>query len=146
MQSVSLDDNLGFKINKANAALKSLFSRYLLDAGGVFTPEQWGTIQFVISNPGVKQAEIVKTVRCDQTTMIRMLDVMQRKELIRREPDPSDRRAFRIYATDAAIKAYRAAIPFVKKYNDALEKIVSGNEYAAMIKTLDRIISDVSAI
>lgn len=146
MQSDSLDDNIGFKISKANAALKSLFNRYLLDAGGVFTPEQWGTIQFLITNPGVKQADIVKTVRCDQTTMTRMLDVMQRKELIRREPDPSDRRAFRIYATDTAVKAYRAAIPFVKKYNDAVMKIVSGNEYAAMIKTLDKIISDVSRI
>ena len=141
MQLTAPANNLGFKVNKANAALRSLFNRYLREAGGVLTPEQWGIIQFLIAHPGVKQNEIVKEIRCDQTTLTRMLDAMQKKKLIRRDSDQSDRRAFRIFATDEAVQAHREALPFVKKYNEAVMKIISDNECSVVIKTLDKIIS-----
>jgi DNA-binding MarR family transcriptional regulator len=135
---------IGYKVNKANTVLKAFFQQTILDSGNDITPEQWGLINYLISNPAVKQSEIAKVTYRDQTSITRMLDGMEKKNLITREVDKTDRRVFNIRATDHAKDIYNSILPYAKKYNDTFKKIFSDDECEVFIEKLDRLTAAIS--
>ncbi|MFC4124624.1 MarR family winged helix-turn-helix transcriptional regulator [Nocardia rhizosphaerae] len=58
--------------------------------------------------PVYTQAALAKAIRADKTRIIPVLDDLQRRELIRREPDPADRRVNLVWLTPAGARLREA--------------------------------------
>jgi MarR family transcriptional regulator, transcriptional regulator for hemolysin len=141
-----ISNAIGYKVNKANSILRKYFNKIIQDSGNNITPEQWGLINFLLYNPGVKQAEIVKITNRDQTSITRMLDGLQKKRLIQRKIDKQDRRIYKIYATEEAQIIYDSILPYAKIYNDTLKTVFSEKECKIFIENLDRVISRIDKL
>jgi MarR family transcriptional regulator, transcriptional regulator for hemolysin len=73
---------------------------------GVTLP-QWKALGYLSKNEGISQARLAELAETDPMTLVRILDRMEADGLVERRPDPSDRRARRLYLT-------RKATPFLE--------------------------------
>ncbi len=81
-----------------------LFARVVerrINCYGLF-PGQMPALLALWEQEGISQAKLCRIVQVEQPTMANTLNRMERDDLIRREPDPEDRRRTLIYLTDRA--------------------------------------------
>ncbi len=99
MKDFKIDDSLGFILYKVNAKLKNEAFQKLKEYD--ITTEQWAVLNFLWEGDGVTPKELADLTFKDKPNTNRILDNLQKKGLITRSPHPTDRRAFRIFLTDA---------------------------------------------
>ncbi|RAL21393.1 MarR family transcriptional regulator [Thermoflavimicrobium daqui] len=79
------------------------------------TPEQWSVLYRLSQKDGINQREIAIRTSKDQPTTKRILDCLQKKNLIEKKMSPSDRRAFLIYLTDKGKHLAQQLLPIEQK-------------------------------
>jgi DNA-binding MarR family transcriptional regulator len=82
------------------------------------------------------QATLAASIGADKTRLIPILDDLQRRGLIEREPDPADRRVRLLDLTDAGRRLYRAIRTEVRAAEDALLAATPAAEREAFLRTL----------
>ena len=137
---------VGYKVNKLNAVLRSGFQETLHEAGWKITPEQWGTIHYLIHNPGSTQTVLAKVSKRDQTSITRLLDGLQQRGLVERKNDESDRRIFRIFLTEKAEMKYADSFPIVEKFNTDLKNCLSDSEGEKLMELMDKLYINLTSI
>ncbi len=130
---------IGYRVNKANSALRARFQKAIREAGYDLTPEQWGTLSYLTVNSGVTITDLARATNRDTTSITRLIDGMVKRDLILREADPSDRRAFRLYPTEEGRRIFEALIPTTEAFNQKLLQILSQQEAEDLIKTLKKV-------
>jgi MarR family transcriptional regulator for hemolysin len=63
------------------------------------TPEQWVVLCRLSDKDGISQKELSLNTEKDQPTLTRILDCLEKKQLIRREANVQDRRSFLVTIT-----------------------------------------------
>ena len=66
------------------------------------TRAQWAVLARLESNEGLKQSELAEMLDLQPITLTRLVDRLAANDLIERRADPDDRRAKRLYLTQAA--------------------------------------------
>jgi MarR family transcriptional regulator for hemolysin len=100
-----LSRNFGFILNDVARLLRTSFDRRVKQFG--LTRSQWWVITFLFRNDGVTQSELADTLEIEKPTLGRLIDRLEAKGWVRREPDANDRRAWRVYLNDAAEPAMK---------------------------------------
>lgn len=137
--------SIGYKVNKLDGILRSEFQDTLHKAGWKITPEQWGTIHFIMHNPGCPQTLLAKSSSRNQTSITRLLDGLQRKDFIERRNDESDRRVYRIYLTDKAVKMYNLTFSSVEGFNTKLKSLLSDEEGQMFMNLMEKLYTSIQA-
>jgi DNA-binding MarR family transcriptional regulator len=105
-----LSRNFGFVLNDVARLLRTIFDRRVKSLG--LTRSQWWVLNHVFRHHGATQSELAEVLEIEKATLGRLLDRLDQKGWIRREAHADDRRAKRIYLTEASeptLKAMRAA-------------------------------------
>jgi MarR family transcriptional regulator, transcriptional regulator for hemolysin len=97
------DEHLSFDL--LIAEVSGLYaSHFRRNARGVdLTPLQCRLLELLSRNEGIRQARLAKLMDTDPMTVVRALDTIQAGAWIERRPDPSDRRAHRLYLRAGAM-------------------------------------------
>ena len=66
------------------------------------TGPQWRVLRTLCDRPGLTQSLLAAELDVEAITTGRMIDRLQKAGLVERRPAPTDRRAWLLYATDAA--------------------------------------------
>jgi DNA-binding MarR family transcriptional regulator len=111
----SSQDSLGFIIYRTALALKAALQRSLKENGYDITAEQWGIIRHLGEEDGLSQREIGEKAAKDKPNITRMLDALEKKHLIFRQPDPRDRRKYCIYLTKEGKSLQARLLPLIQK-------------------------------
>jgi MarR family transcriptional regulator for hemolysin len=69
------------------------------------TRAQWMVLARLNRRPGCSQTELAEMMEVERATAGRLLDRLEENGLVRREPDPIDRRIRRVFPTKAAAAA-----------------------------------------
>ncbi|WP_407311471.1 MarR family winged helix-turn-helix transcriptional regulator [Desulfosporosinus sp. SB140] len=93
-----LEESLGFIISRTHQKLSNYLTRKFKPCD--ITPEQWEILNRLWQKDGISQKEISEITLKDQTTLTRILDKLEYKDLIKRQTSPNDRRVFLIFLTD----------------------------------------------
>lgn len=93
------EDSIAFMINRAVLKIKKDMSNKFKEYD--ITIEQWALLTRLWKNDGISQTQLSLRSGKDLPSITRMLDKLQKKELIRREVDPSDSRAYLIFLTQS---------------------------------------------
>ena len=141
-----ISNAIGYKVNKANSALRAYFQLMINESGNSITPEQWGMINFLLYNPGAIQTELSRITNRDRTSITRMLDGMEKKGLVERKNDKNDRRVFRIYPTKKAKEMYDSILPYAEKYNNTVKDLLSEEECIELVRKLDILSENINKI
>lgn len=108
-----IDESVGYWISIVGLRYKGEAWRRLKPFD--VTPEQWVVLNRLSMDEGVCQRELASRIVKDQPNTTRILDKMEQKGLIRRNPDPLDRRAFQVFLTEKGKRLREELLPVVQQ-------------------------------
>jgi DNA-binding MarR family transcriptional regulator len=133
---VSPDDrpDLGAMVVRLGRTLIEM-ERPILAAHGI---SMWGYIVLTAlrDEPMRAQAALAKAIGADKTRIIGVLDELQERGLIEREPDPADRRVRLLALTPAGRRLHAAVQGEIRTAEEVLLSQVTAADRAAFLRTL----------
>ncbi|WP_029008495.1 MarR family winged helix-turn-helix transcriptional regulator [Azospirillum halopraeferens] len=91
---------------------------------------------------GISQAELCRLVQVEQPTMANTLNRMERDDLIRRLPDPRDRRRALVYLTDRARALEEPVMKATELVNALATDGLSGDEREEFRRLMDKLVEN----
>ncbi len=95
-----LSRNLEFLLTDVARLITREYDRRIRDLN--LTRSQWWVLVYLIRYDGVNQTELADLLDIGKVALGGLLDRLESKGWVQRRPDPHDRRAKRVYATDDA--------------------------------------------
>ena len=86
-----LDTLIGYHLRRAQVGLFQHFARTVGRAG--VTPGQLGVVAMIGANPGLSQTRLGRALGIDRSTMVAVIDALEKRGLVVREVSPNDRRS-----------------------------------------------------
>jgi DNA-binding MarR family transcriptional regulator len=103
------------------------------------TSPQWYFMREIWIQEGLNQRELSERVGTAESTTVSALRVLERRRLIYRESTPRDRRASRVYLTEAGRRLRDDVLPVI----EAVNKIAIEGLSQRDIKNLERILAHI---
>lgn len=103
------------------------------------TKPQYALLRSAWAYPGLDQAAAGQFTGTDKSTVVSVIDRMERRGLIRRVPDPEDRRKRRLYLTPDGEDLLASMIPVVDQLNEDMLARLSSTEreqFVGILRTL----------
>ncbi|WP_430912517.1 MarR family winged helix-turn-helix transcriptional regulator [Methylobacterium sp. sgz302541] len=94
----------------------------------------------------LSQTELARLSKVEQPTMAQMLARMQRDGLVKREPDPRDKRSSFISLTDDALGRLPAGRAVLRQGNADITKGLSPEEVDTLVSLLARVLANIEAL
>jgi DNA-binding MarR family transcriptional regulator len=138
----SIEDNLGYLVNRAARLMAHLMSRRLQHHGVALA--QWAILLFLYARDGQTQRELSRVVAIEPPTVARTIDRMVRDGLVRREPHPRDGRATRIRLTPHALALREELATESIAANALAARVLSADELDTLKTLLRRVIDGLS--
>jgi len=92
-----LSDRLGYLLGRAHLAHRSIAERTFAPLGlGV---KEFGALSLLVEGGRLSQQRLGERQGVDRTTMVAVVDGLERKGLVERRRNPDDRRAYSLHAT-----------------------------------------------
>ncbi len=91
-----------YLVTRVSLAATSVFKKVFAEAGLTeLKPAYIGTLMSLWNEDGLKLIELGRRAGLEPSTMTGLIDRMERDDLVKRVPDPEDRRVLKIFLTDA---------------------------------------------
>lgn len=132
---IPVDDSPGFIVHLLDTQMRTGLGRAFQSRGFNITPEQWGLLNRLWIREGIHQNTLAKGTFKDRHTITRILNLLEKKGLIKRVPDSDDKRRINIYLT-AEGKALKNKLPPIAV--NYLKKCLKGLDEKDL-KEMDRI-------
>ena len=98
-QPYLLEQSLGYIMGRAARSLGQRLTRNFTCAGYEVTCEQWAILVYLGQKNGQNQQDLSAQTCKDKTSMVRLIDGMEKRNLVVRIPDKTDKRQKMIYLT-----------------------------------------------
>jgi DNA-binding MarR family transcriptional regulator len=116
-------DVLGYLLKHASLALTASTDAALRPLG--VDSKDFGALRVIAHRESASQLQVAQTLGIDRTTMVALLDELERKRIITRHPDPADRRRNVVELTEEGQKVYAAAQVAHRAAEDAFLAAIS---------------------
>lgn len=121
------EQSLFLLIKWTSKAFREKLNRNFAKAGHDVTSEQWRIIRCLWHKDGQRQQDLANVFHKDKTAITRILDSMEKRDLVVRIPDRLDRRQNLIYLTNKGKRLQEELMRiFLKTSLDAQEDIEPG--------------------
>ncbi|WP_233407920.1 MarR family winged helix-turn-helix transcriptional regulator [Marinomonas spartinae] len=134
-----LFSSIGFLLGRTNHIKDRLLDQYL--AQEEITSSQVKVLLILYFMGTQRSSDISKTLSVDGSAMTRMLDRLEKKQLIKRETDLEDRRSTLIQLTEEGRIVTDRAMPFIQTAIDHLVDCLSTQEQQNLQHCLSKIVS-----
>ena len=86
----NLEDCIAFITNKYNKEITELFNQRLQEHN--ITRVQWIALFYIGNNEGITQRDLAQILDSNESSIVRLIDRMEKENIVKREKDPTDRR------------------------------------------------------
>ena len=139
MTHFTLDESLGYLINRTAMRLKRELHSAFKTNGYKITPEQWAILNRLWEQEGLSQVELADLTFKDKPNVTRMLEVMERKKLVFRQPDENDRRAYKVFLTDTGKQLKEKLVPLAVEVLERGLRDLTSEDITRLSKALNTI-------
>lgn len=135
-------DNIGFLLGKTGHIKDRLLDKHLAypALAEELTSSQAKVLFQIYKFQSYRPSDIGKMLNVDKSNITRMVERLEKKELIERQPDPEDRRSFLLYLTDKGRAIVNQAMPLAMNALDELEQALNEEEKAQLRHCLRKIL------
>ena len=137
MNGFDIETSVGFLLAKAHQCLYGRF-RDLLAPQGI-TPPQFALLAFLWQEDGRSQRALSAITEIDRTTLSGLVDRLQKQGLVRRQPDPGDRRAWLVCLTDAGRDLEARVAPLAQELRRQVMGNLAPGEYEELCRLLGKL-------
>jgi len=128
---------VGFHLRQAQIAVFRDFAATMGDLD--VTPGLFAVLVLVDCNPGLKQTELARAVHLDRSTVVSVVDSLERRGLVTRRTVAHDRRSNALELTSAGAALLRTLRRRVTAHERRLARSLSARERATLTELLGRI-------
>jgi len=113
-----------FITGKASTAIARRLQKKFNTAGINLTIEQWSVLYHLWKEDGKSQQELCNATFRDKPSITRLIDNLEKLNLVKRVPDDKDRRINKVFLTRAAVKLEEETMELAEAtLNEALEGV-----------------------
>jgi DNA-binding MarR family transcriptional regulator len=123
----SLTDQLGFLLGRAHLAHRQIAERAFESVR--LTGKEVGALAILADEGPLSQQRLGERQGIDRTTMVAVVDGLERKRYVERRRAPGDRRAYALHPTPSGRRALRTALAATERAED---------EFLASLSAADR--------
>jgi DNA-binding MarR family transcriptional regulator len=136
-----LPDNIGFHIRIVQMRIFREFYRMFENSG--VSPGMHTVLAIIRDNPGIRQRPLAEILMVREPNMTRMIQSLQGSELISRQVDRSDRRAFHLYLTAKGEDLMGSLAERIESLEELLLGPLKTEERGALRDYLNRILENI---
>ncbi|MCP4022556.1 MAG: MarR family transcriptional regulator [Desulfobacteraceae bacterium] len=134
-----IDASIGYLVGRTSRAIIRRLSKKFADAGFDVSYEQWSVLIHLYRKDGQTQQELSVTSVKDKAAITRLINILEKKNLVLRIPGQNDKRSKQVYLTHKA-KAFRdELVAVVEDLLMEAEAGISHTEMDACKATLNKI-------
>lgn len=123
MNIFMLNDSINFLVSKTSQKFKLELNRKLKKSGLDVSSDQWTVLMFLSDNNGPTQTDLAQKLYKDRANLTRILDLMEKNQLVERQRSSTDRREYNVFITEKGM----SLIPELKLIGDSvMEKALKG--------------------
>jgi DNA-binding MarR family transcriptional regulator len=128
---------VGYQLRMAQIAL---FRDFAEGPGALeVTPGLFGVLVIIEANPDLKQSELARATHLDRSTVVTIIDNLERRGLVERRASPNDRRSNAIRLTEAGSTLLRQLKRKVVQHEKRLLENFGDGELETFLKLLQKV-------
>ena len=142
VKTVSLKGSLGLILSRTHRILATRLAQKFSEEGHDFSLDQWIVMMRLWVDDGQTQQQLANKSFKDKTSITRLIDTLEKKDLVVRVPDKIDRRAKLVYLTNKGKEIQKELLPHAQGIlNQAIDGI-DPQDYATCERVLNAIYSN----
>ena len=130
--------NLGFVVNKVGERINAQIESVIAPLG--LNVRQYGLLLLLQDEGSQSQIVISQRVGLDRTSVMRTVDLLEGRGLVRRDPDPTDRRKHSVVLTEAGAELLTHSLTKVRQAERKVTAVLSEQEQAQLLLLLKRML------
>ncbi|WP_436938034.1 MarR family winged helix-turn-helix transcriptional regulator [Staphylococcus xylosus] len=134
---MNLHDLIGYLIHRNDVKMNNYFIKRLKPYG--VTPEQWSIISILSNHRVTTQKELAEAIDKNQTTIVRMIQSMERKGIVKKTFNEQDRRSHDLILTEKGDDLKKDLLPVVTDAHNFVTSNLSIKEVKQLKKLLDKL-------
>ncbi|MFD1927888.1 MarR family winged helix-turn-helix transcriptional regulator [Sporosarcina siberiensis] len=134
---MDLHNLIGFLIHRTDVKMTNYFTKRLKPYD--VTPEQWSIISILCDQSGTTQKELAEAIDKDQTTVVRMIQSMVRKGLVKKTINVQDKRSYYLYLTEKGTQIKKTVLPVVTEAHQSVTSNLSKEEVQQLQSLLNKL-------
>ncbi len=132
-----LNSSFGFVLHDIARLLRKNFDKRARTLD--LTRSQWSVIAHLMRHDGIQQKMLAEILEITPTTLVGLVDRMEKSRWLERRDDPSDRRAKLLFLTPKAKIVFEKLKKMGKETREEAFKGIRADEREAFMKTLLKI-------
>jgi DNA-binding MarR family transcriptional regulator len=129
--------SVGFMLSTLGYAVSRRFHDVLVPLE--LEPSEFAVLRAVGFGEGQSQQALAERLHISPSHMVAIIDELERRNLVERRPQSSDRRVRTLHLTSAGEKHLTQAIELATRYEELITKPLNAKERAQLLDLLDRI-------
>ena len=130
-----MDENVATMLAQVSRLMRRAFDERARAIG--VTRPQWQVLSVLARNEGINQGALAEILEVEPITAGRMIDRLQDADLVERRPDPTDRRAWRLFLTERGTQLLDQLRPFARDTVEAALEGITEAERAELKRVLE---------
>ena len=127
-KNISAKEALGHFMGRTTRAMSRMLQNNFINAGYDITIEQWVIIVNLNRKDGQFQQQLANNTYKNKTSVTRMINSLQKKNIVERLSDPKDLRQKRIYLTDNGRQLFKNLAPLARKVQEEATQGIEPDE------------------
>ncbi len=132
-------ERVGLLVVAVRRRIKQVTS--ILLEGLNLSPQQFWTVVIIARNGCLSLRELAARRRMDEPTACRVVNTLVRRRLVRRSPDPRDRRRSRLELTPTGQELAARLLPIAETVATTVESSLSPGEREAVVTGLRKVLA-----
>ncbi|MGI0047250.1 MAG: MarR family winged helix-turn-helix transcriptional regulator [Nitrosotalea sp.] len=145
MRKLDISDSIGTLIFLASKSIERAAEHEIKQKLGL-TPSQWKVILALNMSDGLSQKELADKIYVDTSTLVPIIDKMEKNGLLERKPDLKDRRHNRLFLTKKAESTVDSIVEEIIQLRKLIYKGISKDEQESMRPHLKNMIDNAEKI
>lgn len=122
----ALNDHLGYSIRRLQIWIFQDFIRSLAEVD--IRPAQYSVLVVIGANAGLSQADLAEALGIERARMVHLLDRLEQRGLIERQPSNTDRRSHALHLTKEGQRVLRRARALAASHEERLSGMLGETE------------------
>ena len=132
-----LENLVGYNLKRAYIVVQADFRR-TLDKDDL-SARLFSTLSLVVNNPDISQSSVARRLGIERSGVVSMIDELQSRGYVVRNPVPGDRRVQALQATPLGLSVYQKALVKVKAHEASLLHDLTAEEQRSLLSLLKKI-------
>ncbi len=129
-------DKIIFELSKAEHKIKNYMKKKIKEKNIQISAGQSGVLFMLRQEKNLKMSELSKLLQIDNSAITRLIDRLEKNEMVKREMNPTDRRQYLISITEKGKKGIDIVGEIAMQTNEKIKEGFSEEDISVFIRVL----------